>query len=481
MAVFRRTTKVQVSGWRFVSRRLEHAIVRRDTRMFDDPLQFYSRSVALGVVLSMLIVVGALAIAFFKPQGKLGNGNLFVDRSTNQLYLLVSGRLHPVYNLTSARLVLGNPAKPKAVQSAELSRLPKGQAIGIPGAPYATPVSSDPSSVWTLCDTVTKAESASPTLQTAVLAMPALIDSTINPILPNEALLVSYQGKDWIVTAKGRHATDLADRPLAWAVGIPVTAKPSPISEAMFNALPDAGSWQLPPIADVGAPNSLGLPEELVIGSVFQVHAPSGPQYFVVLTGGVAPVNANTAMALRANQSHGLVAPPAIVPSDVVRIPERVYPSPLPGEPIKIVSRPRDPTLCWMWERKTSDQAPKSTVITGRRLPISPSAMNLGITQIQGTATVYTDGGKYVQLQSPDPRYGESLYYVDPQGVRYGLPDPQTAAALGLTSPKTAPWEVVRLLVDGPVLSKEAAFLEHDTLPADPKPRKVPAGNPGAR
>jgi hypothetical protein len=83
-------------------------------------------------------------------------------------------------------------------------------------------------------------------------------------------------------------------------------------------------------------------------------------------------------------------------------------------------------------------------------------------------------------MQSPDPRYGESLYYVDPQGVRYGLPDQQTAGALGLTSPKPAPWEIVRLLVDGPVLSKEAALLEHDTLPADPSPRKLPAGTPGA-
>ena len=103
--------------------------------------------------------------------------------------------------------------------------------------------------------------------------------------------------------------------------------------------------------------------------------------------------------------------------------------------------------------------------------------MNSGIKQIHGTATVYIDGGKFVQLQSPDPRYGESLYYVDPQGVRYGLPDADTAKALGLPSPKTAPWEVVRLLVDGPVLSKDAALLEHDTLPADPSPRKVPAGN----
>src|ERR1700754_1052911 len=165
MASFRLTTKVQVSGWRFLLRRLEHAIVRRDTRMFDDPLSFYGRSAAIGIVISALILVGAMAMAFFKPQGKMGGGNLFVDRATNQLYLMVSGQLHPVYNLTSARLVLGNPAEPTVVKSAELSKFPRGQTVGIPGAPYATPVSSDSASVWALCDTVTKAETINPTVQ----------------------------------------------------------------------------------------------------------------------------------------------------------------------------------------------------------------------------------------------------------------------------------------------------------------------------
>ncbi|SOX56688.1 ESX-1 secretion system ATPase EccB1 [Mycobacterium ahvazicum] len=479
MAGFRLTTKVQVSGWRFLLRRLEHAIVRRDTRMFDDPLSFYGRAAALGIVISVLFLVGALAMAYFKPQGKLGGGNLFVDRSTNQLYLMVSGQLHPVYNLTSARLVLGNPAEPTVVKATELGKFPRGQTVGIPGAPYATPVSSDSASVWALCDTVTKAETINPTVQTSVIAMPLSLDSSVDALQPNEALLAYYQGKDWIITSTGRHATDLADRTLTSAVGIPVNAKPSPLSTAVFNALPDGGSWQLTPIPDDGAPNTLGLPDFLVIGSVFQIHAQSGPQYFVVLPDGVAPINANTAVALRAAQSHGLVEPPSVVSSLVVRIPERVYNSPLPDQSIKIVNRPNEPVLCWTWERKPGEQNPRTAVVTGRHLPVPTSVMGQGIKQIQGPATVYIDGGKYLQLQSPDPRYGESLYYVDPQGVRYGISDPKAAASLGLQSPKPAPWEIIRLLVDGPVLSKEAALLEHDTLPADPSPRKLPAA-PGA-
>lgn len=476
MAGFRLTTKVQVSGWRFLLRRVEHAIVRRDTRMFDDPLAFYSRAVGLGIVIAVLVGLGAGMLAYFKPLGRRSGDTLLVDRTTNQLYVVLpgTGQLHPVYNLTSARLVLGSASNPSAVKSAELDKMPKGQRIGIPGAPYATPVSSDTSSDWALCDTVANPESVAPAVDTSVIAMPLSTDRSIGPMQPNQAMLASYHGKEWVVTKTGRHVIDLTDRAVASAVGIPVTAKATPMSEGMYNAIPDVGPWQLPPVPGAGAPNTVGLPENLLIGSVFQTQSESGPQKFVVLPDGVARVNATTSAALRATNSFGLITPPTIESSLVAKIPERVYASPLPDEPLTILARQDAPTLCWSWQREAGDQSPKTAVLSGRHLPIPPSAMNTGIKQIDGAATVFTDGGKFVQLQSPDPKHGEALYYIDPQGVRYGLPDQETAKTLGLTSPKKAPWEVVRLLVDGPVLSKQAALLEHDTLPPDPKPRKVP-------
>ena len=162
----------------------------------------------------------------------------------------------------------------------------------------------------------------------------------------------------------------------------------------------------------------------------------------------------------------------------VARIPEQVFVSPLPDKALDILLRQDDPTLCWSWQRVAGDQAPRTTVIAGRRLPIAASALNTGIRQITGDSTVNIDGGQFIRLQSPDPRYGESLYYIDPQGVRYGIPDEETAKNIGLTGPLTAPWQVVSLLVDGPVLSKQAALLEHDTLPASPNPRRV--GEDGA-
>jgi type VII secretion protein EccB len=481
MASFRLTTKVQVSGWRFLLRRVEHAIVRRDTRMFDDPLQFYSRAVSAGIVIAVLICLGAALLAYFKPLGKRGSDTLLVDRSTNQLYVVIpgTGQLRPVYNLTSARLVLGNAGTPVAVKSDELDRMSKGQPIGIPGAPYATPVGGA-NSTWTLCDTVTKPESVAPQLETSVIVRPLQTDASVGPMRPDEGMLVSYRDNTWLVTDSGRHDIDLADRAVTSAVGVPVTAKASPISEGVFNALPNAGPWRLPQIPRVGEPNTVGLPPNLVIGAVFKALTEDGEQHFVVLPDGVARVNDTTAAALRATNSYGLISPPSVEASVVAKIPEQVFASPLPDQPLDIQLREDTPTLCWSWQREPGDQAPKTTVISGRHLPIPASAMQTGIDQIGGDARVFIDGGKYIRLQSPDPRYGESLYYIDPQGVRYGLRNEETGSTLGLNGPVTAPWQVVSLLVDGPVLSKEAALVEHDTLPPDPNPRSVGSDSPDA-
>src|SRR3954464_2422794 len=138
MASFRLTTKVQVSGWRFLLRRVAHAIVRRSTRMFSGPLQCYRRAVSAGITIAVLVCLGAALLAYFKPLGKRGEDTLLVDRTTNQLYVVLpgNGELRPVYNLTSARLVLGNANTPSAVKSDELNRMSKGQPVGIPGAPY---------------------------------------------------------------------------------------------------------------------------------------------------------------------------------------------------------------------------------------------------------------------------------------------------------------------------------------------------------
>ncbi|PRC53803.1 type VII secretion protein EccB, partial [Mycobacterium sp. ITM-2017-0098] len=84
----------------------------------------------------------------------------------------------------------------------------------------------------------------------------------------------------------------------------------------------------------------------------------------------------------RATNSYGLIEPPPMESSAVARIPEQVYDSPLPEVPMNMLLRQGIPTLCWSWQRVAGDQAPKMTIIAGRRLPLPASALSTGIDQI---------------------------------------------------------------------------------------------------
>jgi hypothetical protein len=60
-------TKLHVSGYRFLLRRMEHALVRRDVRMLDDPLRAQSLSLIAGCVLAVIAIAGCAIVAFVRP------------------------------------------------------------------------------------------------------------------------------------------------------------------------------------------------------------------------------------------------------------------------------------------------------------------------------------------------------------------------------------------------------------------------------
>jgi hypothetical protein len=48
------TTKSQVQAYRFVLRRMESALVRRDAVMLHEPMRHHLRAMAVGLILSMV-------------------------------------------------------------------------------------------------------------------------------------------------------------------------------------------------------------------------------------------------------------------------------------------------------------------------------------------------------------------------------------------------------------------------------------------
>ena len=61
-------TRLQVSGYRFLMRRMEHALVSGDVRMLDDRLRAQSLSFIAGCILAVIAVAGCAILAFLKPR-----------------------------------------------------------------------------------------------------------------------------------------------------------------------------------------------------------------------------------------------------------------------------------------------------------------------------------------------------------------------------------------------------------------------------
>lgn len=154
--VYRRgfVTRHQVSGWRFVMRRIASGVALHDTRMLVDPLRTQTRSVVMGVLILVTTLVGCFVFSLIRPNGSPANNPVLADRSTAALYVRVGDRLHPVLNLTSARLIAGRPVNPTTVKSSALDQFPRGNLIGIPGAPERMVQNTNKDANWTVCDAV---------------------------------------------------------------------------------------------------------------------------------------------------------------------------------------------------------------------------------------------------------------------------------------------------------------------------------------
>ena len=125
-------TRHQVTGWRFVQRRIASGVALHDTRMLVDPLRTQSRSVTVGALILVTGVIGCFLFSLIRPSGSAGDDAVLADRETAALYVKLGENLHPVLNLTSARLITGRPDNPAMVKSAELDKFARGNLLGIP-------------------------------------------------------------------------------------------------------------------------------------------------------------------------------------------------------------------------------------------------------------------------------------------------------------------------------------------------------------
>src|SRR4051812_22167653 len=146
------TTRAQVNGYRFLVRRLEHALIRGDSRMIHDPMRGQTRALLVGMVAAILITGAAGILAFFKPTPNFGDATIILSQSSGEMFVRIGDRLHPVLNLASARLIAGKSDPPKEVDDKFLNSVALGPEVGIVGAPGSIHGGDDgPMSSWAVC------------------------------------------------------------------------------------------------------------------------------------------------------------------------------------------------------------------------------------------------------------------------------------------------------------------------------------------
>ncbi|ORU97936.1 type VII secretion protein EccB [Mycobacterium bohemicum] len=495
-------TRHQVSGWRFVMRRIASGIALHDTRMLVDPLRTQSRAVLTGIVLVVTGVAGCFVFSLIRPAGSAGTNPVLADRSTAALYVKVGDDLHPVLNLTSARLIVGRPVDPTTVKSSELDRFPRGNLIGIPGAPERMVQNTSHDADWTVCDAVAgTGRGAHSTGVTVIAGAPDSHGARAAALGRAQGVLVDFPGErgtgTWLLWDGRRSRIDLADHAVTGALGLGTDLPAArPIAPGLFNAIPEAPPLSAPTIPNAGAP--AGYPVPAPVGAVVASYAldPSGtPRYYAVLPDGLQPISPVLAAILRNTNSYGLDQPPRLGPDGVAKLPvsRMLDTARYPDQQITLVDAAKDPVTCAHWSKPAGAATSSESLLSGSSLPIPESIHTVdlvgGGANATATRVALAPGtGYFTQTVGGGPAAPGtgSLFWVSDTGVRYGIDDEgentgagqrgKTVAALGLTgNPVPIPWSVLALFADGPTLSRADALLAHDGLAPDTKPGRLAA------
>lgn len=488
--VYRRgfVTRHQVTGWRFVMRRIASGVALHDTRMLVDPLRTQTRSVVMGVLILATTLVGCFVFSLIRPNGSPANNPVLADRSTAALYVRVGDRLHPVLNLTSARLIAGRPVNPTTVKSSALDQFPRGNLIGIPGAPERMVQNTNKDANWTVCDAVSGPDAG----VTVIAGTPDSSGTRAATLAAGHGVLTKNDAGTWLLWDGRRSKIDLADRAVTGALGFG-TDVPAPrtIAAGLFNAIPEAPALTAPAIPDAGSPPQFALPVGAPVGAVVVAYAAdNSPLYYAVLPDGLQPISAVLAAMLRNANSYGLDQPPRLSADQVAKLPvSRVLDTArYPDQRISLVDAAHDPVTCAHWSKPAGAATNSLTLLSGSALPV-PEAVHtedLVSAGAGGTATrvaLAPGTGYFAQSvgQGTESPAAGSLFWISDTGVRYGIDTEagstghsKTVEALGLNPPPTPiPWSMLSLFAPGPTLSRADALLAHDGLAPDKRPGRT--------
>ncbi|MGW6862441.1 type VII secretion protein EccB [Streptomyces xanthophaeus] len=448
----------ELNAYTFAKRRTVAAFLQPSATGTEEGAPRPLRAVLPGVIIGALVLVGFGAWGMFKPTAPKGwaepGTQVIVGKQSTTRYVVlttkVNGkdqtRLHPVLNLSSARLLL-DPKKFKVVQVddkvLDAGKPPRGPIVGIPYAPDRLPSQADAGKAkrWAVCQ---QPGGNGRGVQTATFVLAdreaGLLDDT-RKVTDTQSLYVQSTG-----AGKERYLVDGTGTKYKFPEGTPAAgtmttalvgtgATPQQVTEqwlATLNAGEDLAFPQLPGKAGADAGVSgLGTADNKV-GMVLTAQTGAGTQHYVVLPGKVAPVSEFVAwLLISAPETDGLnmhgkareidlqsLDPDATPFLGTVRWPQRKAERINQSEPAAGTgaggSGGRD-TVCNVLRSVDGQGNQTLSTWAGTAFPIDITA--------SGTSAYVTPGSGllYTQVQGKQTTAGGSLFLVTDTGLRYAV------------------------------------------------------------
>lgn len=498
----RSTDKLQVSGYRLMVQRIEQALISRDVRDFGSRFAGESGATWIGIGMVLLICVAGAALGFLNPSGKAGDAKILATKAGAR-YVVVDGRVHPVTNLASARLIAGTSDGAKNVSDKDLERFPRGQLMGIPAAPDEMSARGDDTVVWAVCSQhdVTSALDLVESDDSTTLLVSGADALTDQGRVPSDvAVLVSSMApasgggedtrKTWLLLNGHRMEVTSSDRSLLAVLNLTDADLESaaPVSHEMISSVPARALFARPDIERDGQPSRV-LSGEYEVGTVLVTDGLDEPERWVVLADGVQRVGPFAAEMLLSTGSQVLRG----ISRSTIDQTSHTASAQFGNWPWAVPAVRKGPaSVCYRWDRTGTGPVEGSFAI-GSGLPVTRQAREDAAwllparTRTPQADAFYTRPGQgwlvTASGSTEDSQIEGQLWWVSDAGVRYAIagdadtPIDKVVSILGLggATPVAVPWPTLQLLPVGGTLAPENARVVHATIPIDKAQGTVPS------
>ncbi|MCX5401196.1 type VII secretion protein EccB [Streptomyces sp. NBC_00102] len=451
-----------VHAYQFATGRLAAALVTGEPATGEPPARRSVVGTVIGMVLALLACAGFAVYGLIKPGGNTAWAQpnaIVVEKETGTRFLYLDGVLHPVANYASALLGASGSRAGTGVRTVSRNSLgdtPRGNEVGIPGAPDSVPAGPALlTGAWSRC--LTPGRSGGEALDFA----PSDATAPTRAATGRRILLSDGDGTSYLLWNGTRYA--LGGRSAMVAMELD-GQDPLTVPDSWLPALPSGPVLDAAPVPDRGEPGPGIGGRATTVGQVFTTGADgTGPaQYYVLRGDGLAPMNRTEYQLMATGSGQG--SPRRVSRADVAAAPgspDRTLLHRLPDFLSGPVARPGEGTVCL--RQLAAGETVHTTVTWERTLPAGAGPVHVPV----GAGLLVQDLAASTRTATPQ------TYLVTDLGLKYPTTDTATLSALGYGTgqARPVPGAVLDLLPTGPTLSRAAALTAVTT-------RSAPAASP---